>query len=264
VLLGMSHNSDFLRSLKLLYLKCLRETAAGLRLNVHQYGLHIILLLVFCAIERVVGGIGGIAGSLIRGFLTSAYMAIYFITVIAAVEQERLSWVEALRRSTRLLGPFFGLLFIFFLVSFVIQTVLRDPNQAILASLVIAVCWNAVLERSSQTEESPQSSLLGSWIVFKENTIEWLPAFLLTVIVTSVLNSPDDWYRNFVLELSIHPLQLFQISLTLASVGGVLLFTHLQGWALVLLLYPCFIFRGVLYRHLAKSNRRKRIFEAKF
>ncbi len=260
----MPSNSDFLRSLSLLYRNCARETGAGLRLNLQHYLLHFAALVLLGWLARVVGGIGGMAGSILQALIVVFFLSVFFTSVLAAVEREKLSLRETLRRSPRLIGPMFTLFFVFSVTAMIFRSVLQAPEQAAIGMMFIAVCWNAVLERVSQSEESPLTSLAGAWTLIKEDTVEWLPAYAATALLTMLLFGAFGSGEQLILLLAVHPLQLFEAVIALAAGGPIPFFAGLNTLLVFLLLYPCFVFRGVLFHRLSKSNRRKRIFEAKF
>ena len=260
----MSKYLIFLRSLRLLYTAVLHDTWIGLRSNLHHYLLHLILVVLSSATFWAIRPFPGFAGALLSGFIFACFLSVYLSSVSAAVRQERVSLMETTRLAVDMFPAVFRVLFVLFMCTIVVHSLTREVIVLLFVSLCIAIYWNAALEASYQEDDFSWQDFGLLWPFIRANAVEWfLPLFVVSFVLACIEGSKYA-EKVFILLFATHPVQFIQI---LSSLGGsptVLLAHWWQSVLFLLILYPAFIFRGVLYKFLNRSNRRKRIFEAQF
>ncbi len=255
---------DLLKSLRRLYSAVLLETLRGLRLNLSHYFVHAAALCAAGSLLAVFRTIPGLAGALLSGVAFGAFLSLYLASVSAAVHLEAVSARECVARASALFPRVMGVLFIFFVLTLGIHFAVRSSLWLVLANLIMAVMWNSILETTYLEEENGWENFRSSWRFVYENTLEWfLPIVAVAALVSAALGAAFAT-RMLVLFLATHPLQFLQMLLSGAGRPEILLRAWLPCTLFLLFLYPAFIFRGILYKHLSRSNRRKRIFDAQF
>jgi len=254
----------FLRSLRLLYTAVLRDTWHGLRVNLHQYLLHLLLVLVSAAALWAIRPIPGVTGALLSGFFFACFLSVYLSSVSAGVRHEYASLLETVRLAADLFPSVIRVLFVFFLSTLLVYSLTPSPIIRIFASLCIAVFWNVALEASYQEEEFSWQDFGRLLLFMRTNAVEWFVPIFFSAVVFILLEHGRYAEKIFILFFATHPVQFIQILSNLAGAPALLLAHWWQSAIFLLVLYPVFIFRGLLYKLLNRSNRRKRMFEAQF
>ncbi len=208
----------------------------------------------------------GMAGGFVLGFFIACLVANYFTLISASVLQERISPKELLQRSGELISPVISALFALWILQLIGDMAFRGPNHVwLLVSLnfVVVVLFNALPEVIYQLGGNA-SYLFGTAFSFmKENFIEWFVALFL-IFLPLIVWDPHGFFLSFA---SSGPLEFPRLVLTRMLLEmqeyplsiGISLF-------LLTLFATLFIgvFRGVLFKELFHSTRRKRIYNERF
>jgi hypothetical protein len=188
---------------------------------------------------QVVGGlrlglIGGIVVALLFDALFSAYL--YFVGEL--VSGSKVSLAELKRSFGAYFWSIVSLMFVIFIARFLLSALMRGPQGALLyevLALVAFIAFNAAPEVIYQRgTHGGLQTLQESWAFLKEN---WLPWFLP--------NAP-----------------LFLV-LILFGQGGVLSTLLVMAIVLAPVLHVVFVFRGFLFKELAGTSHRQRMFRYK-
>jgi hypothetical protein len=224
----------------------------------------------------VVGLIGGLIGGFVMGLIGALALAAFLTTVEAAVDKESISLREIGPRALMLFNPVMSVLFLLFLLYFVashlLQPSLRAPVVAFM-NLVVLTLFNPLPEVAYQERTVSFDSFRHSFEFMRENIIEWLTPFIVLMFLTIIAQSgtPADIVLFFINGDPFSSVMQLGSSLGLvvagffseefggSALGGILMLIVFQYvlWAMT---YLVFIFRGVLYKHLSRSSRRKRIY----
>jgi hypothetical protein len=238
-----------------LYWQALKDAAAGFLKNWWCAVLPIFYMLLWLGIGSVVTMIlPGILGGLVLGLLTALLIANYFVFLSASVEKERVLLAEIVPETLALFVPVIGVLFIFYIIGLVQSLFFVDAGNstniflAHAVSLVLTVCFNALPETIYQQRGTGFSSFEKSFQFIKENFIEWFTPQILALVLFFGLSAIST--TSLIKFAQINPLLSGQ--LFMGGSNWIVLDLFLMHWVM--------IFRGVLFKQLITSSRRKRIY----
>jgi hypothetical protein len=201
------------------------------------------------------------------GLLLAIFLSHYFTTVLAAISHEKLSFRESFLRIQSIFPRMLMSLFYLFLLSFIVHIFLMgraQPEWRVVFNLLITLGLNALFETTSQSESVGIETFRETLAFIGENFWEWFLAYLALVILILLCLGAQTSVRPVLALLALHPVQILQACIaTLGNIPLILRFPLLPLLGLPLM-YLFFLFRGILYRSLARSNRRKRIFDERF
>jgi len=238
----------------------------GVRLNWWMPFLHIGYLFAVGVVTFVALFFGRMLGGFIVGFFLCAVVASYLSTVSSAVNKERFLLKEMWNDMVGLFSSVLWVLFCFYILEYLADIAFRGNDVAIVRmglNLLIAVLFNAIPEAIYVGRAYGMESFQESVEFVFENVVEWFFP-VVAVLLALLLFVPGLSIGPFMVLVSVNPLQLMESAFMFS---GLALRPHQLlisgGWLVVFLflMYYIFAFRGVLYRELARSTRRKRIYQ---
>jgi len=251
----------------MLYFKTLVDALKIVFINWWVIFVHLFYLLVVGILELFIFSFFGfLAGGFILGLLLALVLSSYFSTVCTSVNKEKVSLKTLWWETKDIFIPLFAVLFVLFVLNTFAVIVLKSPDQLWVrasVNLIIAVLFNALPEVIYLHRANMNDSFIKSLGFIKENFIEWFLPYLIVLLPLAYFNF-SVFERLSLLFLTTNPLRILEKfifnfnSLVLVLNYGVFLIL------LLLFTYFMFVFRGMLYKELASSNRRKRIFQYKF
>lgn len=258
----MNHAKLFLRSLIRLYGTACRETVQAFIFGWSFLFIHILLLFAGSALVGVAGIFPAPFASIFLGFFSACILSGYWVTVRSALFHERVSFAELAPRAQSIFPRILGLLCFLFLITLVVRAFTTSVEVLLSANLCIAISWNTMFETAYQSDDDTLTTIRRSWGFITENAFEWFLPSAIVIALTSVTMGTLAWIRLTVLLFATHPVQLLELLFRAARTPT---FDHIVPVFIgLVLVYAVFLFRGSLYRQLAKSNRRKRIFDENF
>ncbi len=247
-----------------IYIAALGEAWRGLILNWRCLLLHLLFLIAFWLLAPVAMLFGGMAGGFILGLILALLFAAYLSTVAAAVQREKVDFGEAWGRAVELFSPVINVLFILFILNLVAGMALNTPDKLWLRqslNLLVTVLFNPLPEIIYSSRGSGTAAFAESFEFIKENFIEWFIPFLV-LLSPLLLQDPAGFKSVLIFVMTTSPINILQIFFLTFS--GPAFFSFGIGMLLILpALYFIFIFRGVLYKELAGTTRRSRIYRSK-
>ena len=206
----------------------------------------------------------GMVGGLILGLL-GALLLTHFLTFIrAGVSDERLTLRGSIDETKELFSPVISVLFVLWIVSMVIGYFADLSAQGafpswivMLFNLLLVTLFNPLLEIVIFGGRRDLEAFSASLEFVRENAVEW---FAPLVLILLVFVSADP--REMLTTLVGNGLFNFFYQLLGRGVAAILSPTTLLSFALFsALLSTILMFRGALYLRLARSSRRKRLYE---
>lgn len=261
----MDDRTLLVRATLALYRDAARDAARSLARNLWIVTLPVLYSILIAMVQRVAAPLGIIGGFLM--FLAAAACVSSFLSVLSeAVSHERIRFAELGTTFGRYLSSIAGVLFLFWIIELLL-TLITEQNPS-LAWLAIAINLGLFILCNPLPELIYQSMRDGIGLVdeavqfIRENAIEWLVPLLVFFLPL------------FVLDVREGLMAMAHVGAT--NVLGVVDLT-LRAWlpplgdgVQVVLLFVssvilCWImlFRGFLFRSLAQSGRRQRIFGAR-
>ena len=265
--LPMQLNILLLATLKI-YVAALGEAWRGMILNWRCLVLHLLFLVAFWILAPVALLFGAMAGGFILGLILALLFAAYLATVSAAVQRERVDFREAWGRATELFSPVISVLFILFILNIFAGMALSSPDKLWLRqslNLIVTVLFNPLPEiiylSPGVGRGSGTAAFAESFEFIKENFVEWFIPFLVC-LSPLLLQDPAGFKSVLIFVFTTSPINILQIFFLTFSGPGILSF-GLGALLIIPALYFIFIFRGVLYKELAGTTRRTRIYRAR-
>lgn len=261
----MSENTLLIRATLALYRDAARDAARALGRNVWIIALPPLYSVILAVVQRLAGPLGLVGGFLV--FLTAAACVSSVLSVLAeAVAHERIRTAELGQGFGRYLSSIAGVLFLFWVIELLL-TLITEQNPS-LGWLALAVNLGLFLLCNPLPELVYQGQRDGIGLVdeavqfMRENAIEWLvpvavlflPLFAIGVR-EALLAMAHVGATNV---LGVIDLTLRAWLPPLGDVGQFLLLvaaSTILSWIM--------LFRGFLFRALAQSGRRQRIFGAR-
>lgn len=244
-----------------LYLHSVIEAAASWARGFRYFLLQAVVFVAVSLLLRVTGLGATFAGGLLLSIFFTFLAAGYLGTIEGCVIRERRSPRESLDRAKQLFSPTLSVFFAFWVLGFIASHLLVQPEQQwmlISFSMILAVVFNVAPE-AIYSARGVANPLAVSFEFMGENFIEWsLPWLILVGIVWCFMGSYFAVHGLIAL-VTINPVELPRMLLSL----GPLLFVvpSYPAFAIVLLLVNfVMIWRGILFRELSQSSRRKRIY----
>lgn len=248
-----------------LYRDAARDATRALRLNFWVVALPPLYSVFLGLVQGLAGGLGFAGGFLL--FLALAACLSSFLSVLAeAVAHERVRFGELGQTFGRFLWSIVGVLFIFWIIELLL-TLITEQNPG-LAWLAIAVNLGLFLLCNPIPELVYQSSRDGIGLVdeavqfMRENAVEWLIPVLLLFTPLFALGVREGLLAMAHVGAS-NALGVVDLALrawlpAMGEMGEVLRLIVAS-----ILLVWIMLFRGFLFRSLAASGRRQRVFGAR-
>jgi hypothetical protein len=200
----------------------------------------------------------GLIGGLIVGFVAAACFGGYLSLVAIALDGTRMRLAD-LKNGLRAVRDVLGVFFLLFVISYVLGQVRAGGSSGValagVASLAIAVFFNALPEVIYQRGATFIGAFSESASFVTENAFAWFPPNLVFAFVIL-------WATN-TLTLS-SPGELLVRLGQLGSVSGVLRFIlgspHWMWPLLIAFVHFAMVFRGLLFRELSSGSTRMRAF----
>ncbi|MCC6932557.1 MAG: hypothetical protein IT292_04795 [Deltaproteobacteria bacterium] len=258
----MLDNSDFeilLKATLRIYQDSIRGALRGFRLNWYWAFIPVVYLLANMLLFSILPG--GIVSGFILGIFFTFCISNYLALIESTVNGEKIKSLQYLKKDTiEIFLNLINVLFLLFIVS-LFQSYL-PPQLALAVNLLIIVCFNPILEVCYLSSSSGMESFGRALNFVKENTIEWFfPMFLLALPLII-----SDWSALLLQLVKGDPVQAtyrFITELIVFLVGGQI--PLLISFAILLILLFIFmVFRGLLFKKLNGSSRRKRIYQYRF
>jgi len=261
----MNDTTLLVRATLALYRDAARDATRALARNVWIIGLLPLYSLVLALVERLAAPLGMVGGFLV--FLAMAACVSSFLSLLAeAVAHERIRFNELGQTFGRYLWSITGVLFLFWIIALLLSLITQqNPGLAWLAIAInigLFVLCNPLPELVYQGTRDGVGLVDEAAQFMRDNAVEWLlpVAILLTPLFALGLR------------VALHEIARFESVNALGLVQGTLLawLPPLGEAAQVLtlivasvLLAWIMLFRGFLFRSLARSGRRQRVFEAR-
>jgi len=261
----MNDTTLLVRATLALYSDAAREATRALFRNTWIVALPPLYAVVLGAAQQLAGGLG-FAGGLLVFLLAAAVLSSYATVLAEAVGHERIRVSELPQSFGRFLPSVVSVLFIFWIIGLLLAMIL-DQNPT-LVWLAIAINLGLFLLCNPLPEVVYQGTRDGLGAVdeavqfMRQNAVEWLlpllviflPRFafgvangLVAMATTGPMNALDELQRTL---LAFLP-PLGDLGQILVLIGA----SALLAWIM--------LFRGFLFRALAQSGRRQRIFGAR-
>lgn len=258
----MAQGSDLPILFKLtvkLYLSCLIKAGKLFVSKISMIFLQLALVVIFGVLLRLTAPLG-MAGGFIAGLFLAVTLAGYLATIEVAVSEQKITLAELWPLTMQIFSPTLSVLFAFFVLNLLLGFVLPGASgQGVLSLLgiVLAVAMNALPESIYQRGGPVVNLVTDSFLFIKENFLEWFAPY--AIIFVPLMFVPG---LRLPLVLLENPIFLLQ------KIFGLLgIFTNIFNVRYVLIylaiIFFVFIFRGLLFKELATSTRRKRIYQFK-
>ena len=265
----MSNNSSLpllLKSTARLYRRVTVEAVGSWLRGSRYVPLQLAVLFVVTAAVQLTGFGSSFGGNLLLSLLFSFLVAGYLGMIEASIRGEKHSPQESLQRAQQLFSPTLSVFFAFWVLSFIASHLLARPDQQwmLLAfSMVLTVLFNVAPEAIYSTR-GMASPLAVSFEFMSENFVEWSIPWGILLGIIWLCFGQSVAIMGLLTLISTNPLHVPRM---LMGFGGVL-FNFGSSFAAVLLFIAALllinfllVWRGILFRELAQSTRRKRIYE---
>lgn len=261
----MNDTTLLVRATLALYGDAARDASRALIRNIWIIALPPFYAVLLGAAQQALGGLGFVGGMLV--FLLAAACLSSLASVLAeAVAHERIRLNELPQTFSRYLPSVVSVLFVFWIIGLLLALILeQNPGLvwlAIAVNLGLFVLCNPLPELVYQGTRDGMGLIDEAVQFMRQNSVEWLlpvlviflPRFafglgagLLAMSTIGPLNALDEVQRT--LAAFLPPVrEPAQVLLLIVS-------STLLAWIM--------LFRGFLFRSLARSGRRQRIFEAR-
>lgn len=250
-----------------LYHQALREAYNGFKRNWWAAFVPVVYIVFFFLFASTLGKLfSGMAGGLLVGILQALFIANYLAFVACAVDGRKMSLKDIKSETFTLVMPVIGVLFAFFIVDLLLRLILQGGGLQALAiglNLILVVIFNTLPEVTYLNRGFTMSILQEAAEFIKENTLEWfLP--LIILVFPIILANPKGLFLMFASSNALlMPKFYFEIVGSSVLISDGISFALITLFAFVFTFY-FMIFRGVLYKKLSTSSRRKRIYQFKF
>ncbi|MGA9526232.1 MAG: hypothetical protein WBV82_32530 [Myxococcaceae bacterium] len=214
-----------------LYVDCLVKALRAIGRNLWTVVLPLLLGVIFAVAAMLLGGLGGLIGGILLGLVQSAVISAYLYFVGELVSGSKVSLSELKRSFGAYFWSVLNLFFVFWVARLLIVLLLQKPELVLVLTAVAAFAFNAAPEVIYQRRTyGGLQTLQESWSFLGEN---WLPWF--------VPNLP--MIAGLLALTSLSPLSGLISWLVLGPIAHVAM-----------------VFRGFLFRELAGSSHRQRMF----
>lgn len=261
----MSETNLLVRATLALYRDAVRDAGRALLRNPWIVALPPLYTVVLTLVQGVAMPLGMLGGFLI--FLATAACVSSFLSVLAeAVSHERIRVGELGQTFGRYLSSIAGVLFLFWIIGLLLALITeQNPSLgwlAIAINLALFFLVNPLPELVYQSNRDGIGLVDEAVQFMRENAIEWLVPVLVLFTPLFAIGARE----TFLAMASVgatNALELVELTLRawlppLGGAGQVLLL-----FAASILLCWIMLFRGFLFRSLAHSGRRQRIFSAR-
>ena len=242
-----------------MYQTALLEAGKAWLTNWRVIFLHIALLLIASIVVPLTMAFG-MAGGFAAGLLLALLVSCYLGSVASAVDNDRLILSEVWPKTAQLFGPVIGVMFIFFLFDMLFGAILQQGFVVAVVGLLMAVLFNVLPEVIYQRTNHSLQLFADSFEFMRENFVEWLVPFIVVGLPLFLISKATAVSLGFMLAM-VNPIRLLEFLLLAFHATGNWVSLGVGLCIGLGVVYYVFIFRGVLYRELAASTRRKRIYQ---
>jgi hypothetical protein len=205
----------------------------------------------------------GLIGGLILGLVLAVCASSYLYFIAGAVQGSRMSLRDLPESWRPYLGSVITILFFLTIVQYTLEFLLpygapgaSEIRQVI--NLALLILLNPVPEIIYQGRSEGFNILQESFDFLRNSGVEWfLPLVALALFSTFLLPVP----------ILTAPLQIGRLTFPALAGGGLLPGSPVDLlWAVLsaFILFVLMVFRGLLFRSLANSTRRQRVFRSRF
>jgi hypothetical protein len=205
----------------------------------------------------------GLIGGFILGLVLALCVSSYLYFIAGVVNGSRMSLADLPESWRPYLGSVITILFFLSIVQYALE-LLVPPGAAggselrSIINLVLLILLNPIPEIIYQGRSEGLAMLQESFEFLRDSGVEWfLPLIALALFATFFFPVP----------ILMMPLQIGRLTFPTLGGGG-LLSGSLVGllWAVLsaFVLFALMVFRGLLFRALANSTRRQRVFRSRF
>lgn len=261
----MSESTLLLRATLALYRDAVRDAARALGRNFWIVALPPVYSLVIAMVQRLAGPLGIVGGFLM--FLVAAACISSFLSVLAeAIAHERIRVNELGQTFGRYLSSIVGVLFLFWIIELLL-TLITEQNPSLLwlamaVNLGLFFVCNPLPELVYQGQRDGIGLVDEAVQFMRENAIEWLVPVLILFLPVFAIGVREALvamaHVGATNALGVIDLTLRAWLPPLGELGQFLLLV-----AASVILCWIMLFRGFLFRSLAHSGRRQRIFGAR-
>lgn len=262
----MSETNLLVRATLALYRDAVRDAGRALARNPWIVALPPLYSVVLTMVQGVAMPLGMLGGFLI--FLATAACVSSFLSVLAeAIAHERIRVAELSQTFGRYLSSIAGVLFLFWIIGLLLALITeQNPSLgwlAIAINLALFFLVNPLPELVYQSNRDGIGLVDEAVQFMRENAIEWLVPVLILFTPLFALGVRE----TFLAMASVgatNALELVELTLRawLPAIGGAAGQVLLLFAASILLSW-IMLFRGFLFKALAQSGRRQRIFGAR-
>lgn len=210
----------------------------------------IISQIITLFVSRVFSGTLSIISGILMAIIEAAIISSFLFVLNNIVQYNRFRWKDVVEGLNYYLWKVYGILFIFFIVNFILSSVLNIIGSlgyvlSLIFQLFIVIILNPLPETIYLKTYDSRDSILYCLEFIKENFINWfIPNLLFGVLLFFIFKVTN----KTLFTLSISQLMPFMLRILLFSVC----------------LSFVMIYRGHLFKLLSTSTRRKRQFMNKF
>ena len=246
-----------------LYRVALAEAFRGTLKNWYVIFFHLLLIAGIAILTPILSPLGGMAGGFIMGLILALVVASYLSTVAAAVENEKIVWPELWPSACALFSPTISVLFLFFILSLLATMLFQGAGQTWLIAavyLLLSVLCNPLPEYIYVRGGNGIELFKESFEFVKENFVEWFLPY--AVLLFPILLISPALFVHIGMSLAINnPLRLVEMIILMLADPAILLQNTLLLIVFLYLFFFLFVFRGALFKRLATSTRRKRMYQ---
>lgn len=250
-----------------LYFQVLSEAFVALKRNWWVVFVPVFYIIVFVLYANTIGKIfSGLAGGLILGLLQALCIANYLALVAGAVDGRKMAIKDIKQDTVVLIMPVIGVLFAFFIFGLLLGFFFQKGGHfelALAINLILVVVFNTIPEVTYINRGLTMSILQEALEFIKENVIEWFLPLIILICPIIVIN-PKGFLLMFASSNALMmPKFYFEMIGSSSGTNEGFTFAFIFLFALILTFY-FMIFRGLLYKKLSSSSRRKRVYQFKF
>ena len=261
----MNESTLLVRATLALYRDAMRDAARALGRNLWIVALPPAFWLVLRVVQQIAGPLGMVGGFVV--FLVIAACVSSYLSVVAeAVAHERIRPEELAQTFGRYLSSVAGVMFIFYVIEFLLSLITaQNPGLgwlALVINLALFLVCNPLPELIYQGARDGIALVDDAVQFMRENAIEWLVPMGILLLPVFAIGVPTALMAlSRIGATSVLEFIFFTLSVWLPPLGvaGQLVLFAVAS----LILCWIMLFRGFLFRTLAQSGRRQRIFGAR-
>lgn len=246
--------------LKLVYKKALRDLISRLKDNPLFLIVPFIYLVLFQVVNMIFGRyispMLGILGGFITPIIYSLILASYFSVLDDLINYNKIYFKNITTSFKRYFGSVYSAYIILILISWLTASISQISNLTIFINLILLIVFNCLAETIYIRGEYYLEAYKYSYNFIRENHLLWFIPFLIYLIILRLVGIELLYYifNSNIIDIPIGsvPLIAFSSSINIVLVIKLFIFSVITG------VYA--LFRGVLFKILYKSSKRKRAY----